>query len=72
MEYQETAFGCVRTLKGLAIAFRVGAPPKLVWAGRQLVTIDYPERFGAWETPEQQKAFVRAFHAERVVTAMED
>lgn len=42
------------------ILFPYGLGPKLL-IGSNFYTIDKPERFGAWETKKERRAFVRAF-----------
>ena len=64
---QETANGQAYTYKGVIIIFPdIDRSPWLVF-GDSLVTIDYPERFGAWGTRKQRETFMRQFVDARLV-----
>lgn len=70
MKYTEQANGVARSLGSVTIVFPFGTEPYLALHGER-VTIQYPERFGAWETPEQQRAYLRRF-AEGLDTPYDD
>ena len=69
MRMQELAHGHAYTEGGVTIIFRHGSAlaPQYLF-GDTPVTIDAPERYGAWETMAERTQYVRAFIADRVVT----
>ena len=74
MRVQELTNGHAYSENGVTLIFRTGdlAPQAVINAGmgRVILTqIDYPERYGAWGTRRERTLYVRAFTADRVVTA---
>jgi len=64
--YQEYAGGIARTYKGLTIMFPFGTPPRVLF-GDIPTRIDEPERFGAWETSNEQYQYVLSYYEQCVV-----
>lgn len=61
IRYQETANGPAYTLGRVTLIFAYGGFVWLPWADGSLSTVEYPDRFGPFETPEQRRAYIRAF-----------
>jgi len=60
---KQSILGPSYILGSVQILFPFGSSPKLIM-GKAVIPIDQPERFGSWDKPIEQKAYICEFHSQ--------